>query len=496
MDGKTGSNIPPIFEETLERLEELIEENEKNFETNLNRIKELRNSKSFAGRRVKGMIRRFCLNFFQPEFLRQEEINTIVVNMEQDLHRLQNHGMERAYLKGQIDLLKYQNSVNLSSGLNGKLISVMADLMNHPLYERNRQRSCVIQIVSSLNFGDAVGNDVLAIQRALKEDDFLTAIYAKSISPRIKEEDVYDLELLPELHAEDIVIYHFASADPYAEEIKNLPCKVVLRYHNITPPEFFHGFDKGTESITTAGKAQIEALAPYVDYGMIVSEFNSRDLREMGYTCPMEVVPILIPFSDYEQTPDEGVLKKYRDGKTNIVFVGRGAPNKKIEDVIAGFAEYKKDYDSDARLFLVGNYDVKGSYYKYLMERIEELGVSDVIFPGHITFKEILAYYKIANVFLCMSEHEGFCVPLVEAMFFSVPIVAYSSTAVPDTLGGTGILLESKDAHEVASAVHRVISDKEFAKKLVEQETNRLKDFQYEVIKENMLGFLKKIADE
>ena len=170
-------------------------------------------------------------------------------------------------------------------------------------------------------------------------------------------------------------------------------------------------------------------------------------------------------------------------------------PNKKLEDVIACFAAYKKTYHTAARLFLVGNYQETDRYYQYLKAYIKEKRVDDVIFSGHIAFDEILAYYKIADVFMCMSEHEGFCVPLVEAMFFEVPIVAYSSTAIPGTLGGSGALVETKEPQAVAAIISRIQKDAEYRKQLLEGQEKRLEDFAYAKIKaqilENIVGLLK-----
>ena len=186
-------------------------------------------------------------------------------------------------------------------------------------------------------------------------------------------------------------------------------------------------------------------------------------------------------------------MNGYSDGNTNIVFVGRIVPNKKFEDVIACFAAYKKKYDPAARLFLVGNYQETDAYYQHLQEYIKECGVENVIFPGHIAFRTILAYYKIADLFLCMSEHEGFCVPLVEAMFFETPIVAYASTAIPGTLGGSGVLVESKEPERVAEKIHQVIEDEQYKNEIVKEQKKRLQDFSYENIKEQILDELKKV---
>lgn len=495
-----NKEISPIYNDTLDKLEDLIEENEKLFQTNISKIKMVSDineyMENYSTSAVKQTIRKWLMRVFnfllRPIVERQNEVNMLLLNMVQDLKRLQNHLADRAYLKAQIDLVSnLQIEVNHSDKLTKRDIQFLYNVMNHPLFSRERSEKCIIQIVSTLNFGDAVGNDALAIKHALKENGYITAIFAESIHEKVNDLDVIPLNYLPELREDDVVIYHFASADAFSSEIIKINCKKVLRYHNITPPTFFQGFDEKAEMITKQGLLEVQKLAQAIDYGLIVSEFNKEDLISMGYECPLDVVPILIPFSDYEKEPDLSVIQKYKDGKTNILFVGRGAPNKKIEDVIRSFMCYKRQYDNSARLFLVGNYDVKGRYYKYLQKVLKEEKAEDVIFPGHISFAEILAYYQVADVFLCMSEHEGFCVPLVEAMFFGVPIVAYNSSAVPDTLNGSGVLIYKKDVGQIAEMIHKIVLNEEYAAQIVAGEKKRLTDFQYEKIKEKIISFLE-----
>lgn len=349
----------------------------------------------------------------------------------------------------------------------------------------------IVQLVSSLNFGDAVGNEVIAFKRALQENGYITEIYANYIQDKIPPEMARFYKDMPPLQADDIVIYHFASECSISNDIRNFPCRVILRYHNVTPPEFFHGFDSNAEKATTKGLLQVKKLIPYIDYCLPVSEFNRQDLIKMGYACPMKVLPILIRFEDYEQEPDAGVIQKYSDGVTNFLFVGRIAPNKKLEDVISVFAYYKEHYDEQARLFLVGSFQETDLYYQYLQNHIKKLNIHDVIFPGHISFQAILAYYKIADLFLCMSEHEGFCVPVVEAMYFSVPIVAYDSSAIPDTLGHAGVLVKSKDPREIAPYIQENLHRTQFKK----QQAERIHSLNKKVIEKNLMEWIHQIYE-
>ena len=349
----------------------------------------------------------------------------------------------------------------------------------------------IIQLVSTLNFGDAVGNEVIAFKHVLRKAGYVTEIYANEISKKVKPGTARLYRNMPELRSDDIVIYHMASECPISRDISGFPCKVILRYHNITPPSFFHGFDLNAEKATTNGLKQVKSIRNDIFCCLPVSEFNRKDLEYLGYTCPMEVMPILLQMDDYYQDPDENVMKKYSDGITNILFVGRMAPNKKVEDVITCFAAYKEKYDKEARLILVGSFQESDKYYQFLLRTIHTLGVENVIFPGHITFKEILAYYSVADVFLCMSEHEGFCVPLVESMFFRVPIVAYDSSAIADTLKGCGILLKEKTPALVADAMKKAMRSRG---ELCELEENRINELNKKNIEKQFIDFIDSIA--
>lgn len=423
----------------------------------------------------KRCIRKTIYWFIKPYWDQQIEYNIAVKNALADIYRLQLTvlGIDESQLP-----------------ING----VDVDDQLREFYAAKQTR--IIQVVASLNFGDAVGNDVIAVQEALKNQGFVTAIFAKTIHTKIEKGIAYKINALPKLRDTDIILYHFASEDSLTEMLKTVPCKVILRYHNVTPPNFFKGFDVSAERNTKVGLKQIAGLSEIVDYGMVVSDYNKSDLEQMGYTCPIDVVPILVQFNDYKKAPSKEIIEKYNDGITNLVFVGRMAPNKKVEDVISAFHKYKSMYDKSARLFLVGNYREEDKYFQFLQKHIKKLQVEDVIFPGHIPFDEILAYYSIADVFLCMSEHEGFCVPLVEAMFFNVPILAYNSTAIPSTLGGSGVLIDVKDFDMISSKIHDIVTDGELKDYILEKQRNRLKDFDHEIIEIQIKNCLEKILKE
>ena len=342
----------------------------------------------------------------------------------------------------------------------------------------------IIQIMPTVSFGDAVSNDARAIGKVISEMGYKTGIYASNISPKLNDPLVHKMSKLPSTGKNDIIIFNHSTGTELCYSLENIPGRKMMIYHNITPPHFFKLYSPSAKKLTEYGYEGTKYLSDKIEYAMADSAYNESELRRMGYTCPIDVRPILIPFDDYKKTPDPDVLAKYSDdGYVNIVFVGRVAPNKKQEDVIAAFAYYKKHINPRSRLIIVGSDGGMESYSDRLKKYVSALMLDDVIFTGHISFPAILAYYKLADVFLCMSEHEGFCVPLLEAMCFEKPIIAYASSAIPDTLGGSGILLQEKDPVFCACMIDRVVTDSALREALIARQNERLADFSYEKVR-------------
>ena len=348
----------------------------------------------------------------------------------------------------------------------------------------------VFQVTPALNYGDAVSNDALAIRRILREEGYESDIYALILDSRLPEGEAYYLDEMPEPEKEDILLYHGAIGTELTKKLEAYTCKKVMIFHNITPPEFFRPYSRTLTRLTEMGYAEIREMVPVFDRCIADSEYNKQTLREQGYECEIDVCPIVIPFEDYEREPDEAVLEKYRGQKgTNLLFVGRIVPNKKQEDIIRAYAAYREEYDPDARLFLVGTRGTDMEKYEdRVKEYIKELGLEgEAILTGHVSFREILAYYRLADAFVCMSEHEGFCVPLLEAMKFGKPIVAYKAGAVPDTLGDGGLLLEEKEPYTVAAAVNRIVKDEGLRNDILKAQERILGEMSYESVKKIFL---------
>lgn len=342
----------------------------------------------------------------------------------------------------------------------------------------------IVQLLPTLSFGDAIGNDTVALKKAISDMGYISEIYAENIDKRLPSDTAKNISRLKDLKKDDVLIYHKSTGTDLTFKIQDFPGRKIMIYHNVTPPDFFRPYSTAAASLTEYGYKGVEHLRDKVDYCLADSAYNKSELLRMGYTCPIDVLPILIRFEDYKQSPAKSIMNRYGDGKRNLIFVGRIAPNKKQENVIRTFYQYKR-LDPDSRLILVGSYTGMENYYERLVKYVGALGLKDdVVFTGHIKFNEILAYYRIADAFVCMSEHEGFCVPLVEAMFFDVPIIAYDTSAIGDTLGGSGILLDSNDPVFAAEVIRRILTDDQLKKQIIEGQCRRLEDFSYERIRD------------
>lgn len=360
----------------------------------------------------------------------------------------------------------------------------------------------IYQILPSLSYGDAIGNEVIAIDKVINELGYTKMVLSDYVDSKINiQAKIYNRDkFYSELSSEDIVIYHKAIGSHFSDEFKEYKCKKIMIYHNMTPKGFFLPYNKRTASKLENGIKQLESLKGYVDYILADSEFNKLELEEMGFKCKIDVQPLIIDFEEYEKEPNEDIIKRYSAQGTNIIFTGRIAPNKKQEDVIKVFYYYKNYVDNNARLFLVGSHNGNEKYCAKLKGFVKELKLNDVYFTGHIPFQDILSYYKIADVFLCMSEHEGFCVPLLESIYFDIPVVAFSSSAIPYTLGDSGVLLNSKNYIEYSEVIRKIMNDTKYKQQIIEKQRKNLhrfkKEITAEIFKNNLNDYIYNMKGE
>jgi glycosyltransferase involved in cell wall biosynthesis len=288
-------------------------------------------------------------------------------------------------------------------------------------------------------------------------------------------------ELVDASRAENLLLHHFSIGSKASRTAYALPDRMALIYHNITPPEYFAAVHRTLARQCFRGRREIHAYVSRCDLALGDSEFNRQDLELLGFKRT-DVLPVVPDLAHLDRAADWFVAKQFDDEWTNVVFVGRVIANKKIEDLIRSFHAYHTRFNPRSRLLIVGVFSVFERYFAALTHLVEELGLANVHFVGHVSDAELIAYYEVADLFLCASEHEGFCVPIVEAFYKQVPVLAYAATAVPSTMDGAGVLYDDKTPLHVASLMDAVLTNSDLQDAIVEgqlQAVGRLqaKDF-------------------
>jgi glycosyltransferase involved in cell wall biosynthesis len=323
-------------------------------------------------------------------------------------------------------------------------------------------RGAIHQFIPSFAGRDAIGRHTLAARRLLRSGGFDSEIFAgESLREVAKLATPYQrFESRP--GQPTWLMYQCSTGSPVGAFCMARPEPLVLDYHNITPAEMFEAWEPHVGVELVAGRAQLADLARHAVLGLADSTYNADELASLG-CARTSVAPILLDTAEFHGEPDAARLGRLRSaaerGGSDWLFVGRLAPNKAQHHLIAALAFAVANIDPAARLHLVGT-SSSHRYEHALRSYVAHLGLRDhVEFASSVSHAELLAYYAAADVFVCLSDHEGFCVPLVEAMELSVPVVAFASSAVPETLAAGGVLLPSKEPAVVAAAVQRVLTD-------------------------------------
>jgi glycosyltransferase involved in cell wall biosynthesis len=350
----------------------------------------------------------------------------------------------------------------------------------------------VDQWLPAAHRGDAIGDEAIRIRDTLVRAGISSRIFALEID----EDAASDVEPFPDRRECDVTIFHFALPSPLTPEFTREKSKRVLVYHNITPPEFFLGYDGELVRIAACGREELKTLAGSADLALGDSEFNRAELERMGFGRT-GVLPILIDFAPYEECEPDPVLEEMLgDGRANFLFVGRVYPNKRFEDLARLAFFYKKYVSEDFRFLLVGKAGRMERYQQAVQSLADRWGLrpSEFLFTGHVSLEELAALYRSSDLFVSMSEHEGFGVPLVESMFFELPILAYAAGAVPDTLGGAGVQFVEKNYEELAEMAHLMVNDSDLIESVVAGQRRRLARFEPARVEQELLGYLEEVC--
>jgi L-malate glycosyltransferase len=350
----------------------------------------------------------------------------------------------------------------------------------------------VHQVLATLGYGDAIGHEVLGIQRALRAAGYNSSIYVETADPRLEDLTLDYRDMVGRVSADDVLIHHFSIGSRASRTAYALPGRMVLIYHNITPPEYFVGVHKDLVRLCYRGRRELTAYIARSELALGDSAYNRVELEGLGFPRT-GVLPVVPDFSHLAGRPDRTLASEFDDGWTNVMFVGRVIPNKKFEDVIRAFHVYRTRLNPRARLLLVGSYSGFERYLAMLHALVARLGTPDVHFLGHVSNEELSALYDLADLFLCASEHEGFCVPLIEAFYKRVPVVARAATAVHGRRDGGGVLYDAPDPHHVARIMSAVLDDAALEEAILEAQDAALDRLVRKDFAGTLLGYVGQV---
>ncbi len=371
----------------------------------------------------------------------------------------------------------------------------MGECRFYPVHEQMRGLKTafpgrrIFQFIPNLLKGDGTADHCLAMHRLLQMSGYESRIFAGWAHPEVAG----SVSPLADLEVPDLLLFHFGGPLDLLREALDLPCRRGMVYHNVTPAHFFAPYDPQAAEMCRRGREILPALRDSFAFALADSGFNQRELAGYGYRR-VQSMPFAIDWRKYGPPP-----AAVREGEElQLLFVGRVVPNKKVEDLLAVVARLRLARRGKVRLHVVGYDDPQGAYGSHLRRRATELGVAHLVhFTGRVDRETLFAHYRRATLFLTLSEHEGFCVPILESMYFGLPVVAYAAGAVPETVGDAGILLTAKTpAAAVAAAVELVADGPELRRELVSRGRLRAAECALEQVAPRLLATLREEIEE
>jgi glycosyltransferase involved in cell wall biosynthesis len=339
----------------------------------------------------------------------------------------------------------------------------------------DRSLPAIHQLLPDVTYGDAISYHAFAIRAQLRQFGYSSDIFCKRRDDRLAGETFLLNEVQPD--SSSALIYHYGiGSDVTAVAIAHRG-PTALVYHNVTPASYFTRYRPGFSWMLEVGRVSLKRIAPHFPVSAGVSRYNATELESYGFKSP-RVLPIMIDPDRWNIEPASHVIDKLQDGRTNILFVGRIAPNKRQDRLIEAFNHYRK-LDPDARLILAGESRAFDPYFQHVLETCRQHNLIDhVRLTGQLDESELLAYYQTAHLYWSASEHEGFGAPLVEAMWFDVPVLALSETAVPETIADAGVLFDRDDPLEqVAQQAFELVGNVTRRREVIEKQRVHRREF-------------------
>lgn len=345
--------------------------------------------------------------------------------------------------------------------------------------------------------GDAVSNDVIGMHLFFQKMGYQSSIFAENWIN--SEVDIFESKKIFDFikYDSDCLIYHFSVGwDNGLDILNHIKSRKIIKYHNVTPPDFFSGINEDYATVCRAGRNQLKIISKgEFDLYLSDSFYNSQELISDG--APVEKCFVIPPFHHIDRLDtieaDLECLMRYKDNKKNILMVGRIAPNKGHLELIKSFSNYHKNYNKNSRLLIVGKQDERlWQYTASIHDLISNLGLEDsIVITGEASDNLLKAFYLISNTFMITSKHEGFCVPLIEAMSMKIPIIAFGSSAIKETIGNAGLVWEELDPELFAESLNTIYSEEKIMLNLGYMGWNRyITNYTNEIIEKKLLKVL------
>lgn len=347
------------------------------------------------------------------------------------------------------------------------------------------------QFLAGATAGDAITEQALLMRRWLRELGFASEVFAWHIHPDLAA-DIRPLTAYRRGRNEQWAIYRHSIGSEVPDFLAGHDLRLILIYHNITPPEFFDGVDPMRARMARLGLDQLLILQPQTGLSLADSAFNAADLSHLGF-MDVKVLPIALQAERYDLPLNEALAQSLSSGGPNLLFIGRLAPNKRQEDLVRLLACLRR-IRPEAHLFLVGDRWVVG-YDRWIEQLADQLGIrAGLTLTGKVSQADMITYLKAADLYVSMSEHEGFGVPLIESMYLGLPVVAYGATAVPGTLGGAGVLFFQKEHEALAELIDLLLADQSLQERIVTCQKERAKSFLEPQVRSLFVEYLAEVG--
>jgi glycosyltransferase involved in cell wall biosynthesis len=346
------------------------------------------------------------------------------------------------------------------------------------------------QVVETITRGDATSDHAFLIRGWLRDLGFESEIYTANFQEGF-EGDVRRFSA-GVLKSEELLVAHHTIGSAMLDELIAEGVPLLLIYHNITPHEFFAVSDPALARQLERGREQLQQLRPLTRLALGASPYSELELQEQGF-ANTGVLPIVLNERDYDLPVDEALYDRLKQEGPLLLFVGRVVPNKRQEDLVK-LLYFLRRFEPSARLALVGGASER-PYLNWLNRLAGRLGLSEAVtIAGHVSQQEMITTYRAADLFVSMSEHEGFGKPLIESMYFDVPVLAYGVTAVPSTLGDAGILFARKDYEALAELCGLLLSDQDLRAQIIQRQRGRVAMFLEPQVREQWTTYLQQLG--